>query len=480
MAKKLRLLALIPLAYLLINAYLVIQVYRFGQQYYQLLINHNQNQEIVQETAKKIDKNYQKISKIIKKIILKDWATDLDLIVHSLVQQDHHVLLLLQNSDELRATGGFLGSYSRLDIKQGYIELDRIHDIYEVAGQQRYFPTTSNAYSLYLGEHPGLALQDANWHPDLANSAQDILEIWQDINNSSPYINETDFDHVIFINSQLIEEVLAAIGPLALSDYAMTINADNFTELARAGRSDFFAGSTEKADFLDHFKNTLINQLSQLSLDQQLELAKLILDNARRKNIQFYSSDPKLEAVWQEHSWAGQMKVGPSNSFYFYSVESNVGINKANRLVDRSLTFYQTDGHIDQIRLSFDNYNQVPGQLNDNPNLQVADHLAYINYQRLYFAPQVKVEAVIDSQGKKLDFSTQPFFDHQGEEFLELSFLINLPEQSHQDIDVMINSEQIGQQLYIQKQSGIDQFTVKLINNDQEQKRWTISSDQLQ
>ena len=57
MAKKLRLLLLIPLAYLLINAYLLIQVYLSGQQYYQLLMNHSQNQEIIQETAKKIDKN---------------------------------------------------------------------------------------------------------------------------------------------------------------------------------------------------------------------------------------------------------------------------------------------------------------------------------------------------------------------------------------------------------------------------------------
>ena len=46
------------------------------------------------------------------------------------------------------------------------------------------------------------------------------------------------------------------------------------------------------------------------------------------------------------------------DSFYFYSVESNVGINKANRLVDREFHFYQNDGQIEQIQIKFTNHNQ--------------------------------------------------------------------------------------------------------------------------
>jgi len=393
--------------------------------------------------------------------------------------------VLLQNSDELRASGGFTGSYLFLEFSHGLFRLNPIQDIYTVAGQQNYFPQSPVGHYEYLSEGKGLFIQDANWWPELEISAQNIIKLWQNIAKDSPYLDENrKIDGIIFINLNFIENLLAWIGPVNLPDYDTPISADNFAQVARSDRLNFFPGSREKANFLNHSKVAIENQLSTLSNQEKLSFLNLILENLKNKNIQLYSQNEELQKVWEKQALAGQLIRKNPNNFYFYSVESNVGINKANALINRKFHFYQNNNQVQQIIIEFINQNQKPTTINTNPELNMANHLAYVNYQRIYFAPEVKIKQIQrqneNGELKNLDFTTQPYFNQLDQEFLELSFLVSVPEQSY--LKVLIDLEQnfTHNNFEIQKQSGIDDIPVCFYLDQELEENWTLTRDRLE
>jgi hypothetical protein len=470
----------------LINLWSIIALQKNVKTYLRLNLSKSENEQLIKNSAKKIVKNYKKINKNLKKIFLNDFSEDLSKILpHFLNDKNLSYLVILQNSDELRATGGFMGSYFFLEFSHGMLNLTPIQDIYDIAGQQQNFPTSPRGHAEYLSEGKGLFVQDANWWPDSADSAEKILQLWQEIAKQSPYLDQNrEIAGIIFINLNFIEKLLTQIGPIQLADYDKAIDAQNFAQLARADRLDFFPGSSEKANFLDHSKVAIENQLSQLSFQEYLALGQMVLDNLENKNIQLYSQDSELQKIWQKHHFAGQLRRNNPNNFYFYSIETNVGINKANRLLEREFHFYQHNEQMKQIQIKFTNNNQKPTVINNNPDLKIANHLSYINYQRLYLDPEIKIKQIqtVDEKGKteQLDFSTQAYFNRESQEFLELSFLTIVAEQKLLDIIIDLESDKSFQGLEIQKQSGVEKVPVYLYQNQDLVDNWTLTRDQLE
>lgn len=479
MAKKISWLILfLIIFFIVLNVFYTSQFLKASQNYLSLSENND-------HYAEKIIKNYQKINQIIKKIIFKPYDQDLKLIFQHFLANDQHYLVLLQNSDELRATGGFMGSYLFLDFNAGNFSLGPIQDIYEIAGQQTNFPTSPPGQAEYLSEGKGLPLQDANWWPDTASSAEEILAIWQEIEKNSPYVNdEQTITGLIFLNLDFFEAILEFLGPISLHDYTENITADNFALLARANRLDFFAGSTEKADFLNQTKIAVLEKIKKLSWREKIELLKIIENNLKHKNLQIYSQDEAMEKIWQKQGLAGQLIRHQKDAFYFFSVESNVGINKANHLVERHFEFWQDDQGIKEIQINFSNNNQAPQIINSNPDLKMANHLSYINYQRFYFSPNVTIEAVQklkeDQSWETLTWQTQTVFNHQGQEFLELATLFTIPEQSEAHYRILLNKPNKTLGLELQKQAGIKAIPITLHSSNTEKQSWTLSSDQLE
>ncbi len=487
MAKKISYILLtIILLLLLSNIWFIYVLQKNVKTYINLNLSSSSDEQLMEKTVKKITKNYKNINKNIKKIVFKDFSEDLPIILtHFLNEKNNNYLIVLQNSNELRATGGFMGSYFFLEFSRGMWNIGNIQDIYTIAGQQTNFPTSPPGHYEYLSEGKGLLIQDANWWPDVATSATAMLKLRQEIAQTSPYIDQNyQIAGVIFVNLDFIENLLAQIGPIQLSDYDQAISAENFAEMARASRADFFAGSKEKANFLNHSKVAITNKLTQLSSQEQWQLLKLINDNLINKNVQIFSQNQEIQAIWQKHNFAGQLQKKNPQSFYFFSVESNVGINKANRLIDREFHFYRQDQEIKQIMIKFLNHNQVPKSINDNPDLKTADHLTYVNYQRLYFSPEVKIKQIqtIDAQQEKnnLEFTSQPYFNQSGQEFLEVSFLLAVPEQEQLQVVIDLENASAHQDLEIQKQSGIKQIAIFLYQNQELISNWTLTSDQLE
>jgi len=422
----------------------------------QILNNETSDPELANKIIKHLEKINQKLNKIdIKELNeIKLITNDSLIIIKKFLQEDQKYLVILQNSDELRATGGFFGSFFILETKNGQVAPLEIQDVYVPDGQFTGFIQAPPGLDEYLSSGKGLRLPDANWWPNLADSAEQIL-----------YFFETNqkvkYQGVIAINLGVVEELLTLTGAIYLPDYNTTVDNHNFAQIARADRNEFFPGSQEKANFLNHFFKIFRLQLTQSLTKNPKASLNLIQKLFQEKDIQIYSRDTNITSILERHKLTGQM-FNPQELYYFL-VESNVGINKANRLVDRQVQM-KIGEEQDRIAITWKNNNAVP----------------YINYQRLYAIPKseiidLKVNGI---SNKKIDQRT--FLTKEGQQFVEFGFLVSVLAQGETQVEIELKnplSLTSKKKLFIQKQSGLP-ATHYTISYQEQIQNFELTSDQ--
>jgi len=415
----------------------------------------------------KINKNLEKINQKVKKIkfIAPQLATnsqEITDLANEFLKEDVNYLVILQNSDELRATGGFMGSYSNYSIKNGKMENFEIRDIYDPDGLYHGYKEAPAGMSEYLSSGNGMRLTDANWYPELSKSAKNIISFFEEIETKK-------YDGVIFVNLDLIENILEATGEIYLADYQASINKDNFSELARSGRQDFFPGSNEKTNFLNSSLTAIKFKLTNLAKENPQKIAALLKNAILEKNIQAYSQNEEIENIFKKYQLAGQL-ANPEKQRYFYLVESNVGINKANRLVNRKMEIKIEDQDFQRqttIKIIYQNKNNKNQEFPDNPFLEEAKHMSYINYQRFLTNPGNQVESIkINGQiVEPEDYQISFIKNDANQDFKEIALLVTIPEEEEKTVKIQLtetNNFQNQKNILIQKQSGIEEIPLKI------------------
>ncbi|MFZ5982031.1 MAG: DUF4012 domain-containing protein, partial [Patescibacteria group bacterium] len=123
-------------------------------------------------------------------------------------------LFLFQNNNEMRPTGGFIGTYALLDIFDGRIKRLKVDGIFNPDGQLREkvvppapIQKISAAWSLH----------DSNWWPDFPTSAEKASWFWE--KTGGPTV-----DGVIAMTPEVIKKLLEITGPIELPEYGKWIS----------------------------------------------------------------------------------------------------------------------------------------------------------------------------------------------------------------------------------------------------------------
>lgn len=353
-------------------------------------------------------------------------------------------VIIFQNQDELRATGGFMGSYGVLELSNRGLSDLEIQDIYEPDGQFRGFVEPPPGVAQYLSGGNGLRLPDANWYPDFPTSAKTILSYFS-------YGAESDLDGVIAINANLIESILQITGDIYLPDFQTNVSAENFSQLARADRDSFFPGSKQKQSFLSAFFVQLKIRLSELTREEQLRIATAVAEKIDQGEIQFYSNTTATQHFFTSQNWSGALSAGKATDMIAL-IESNVGINKANAGIERQVTI-TVDDYRTTVTVTFTNTQSEP--------------LHYVNYQRLLTLPSARVERIAKN-GQPLENWTESLVTTaDGEEFTQTGFLVEVPALSTTQIHIELTTQpQLAPQsrsLQLVRQSGLPTtpYTIK-------------------
>lgn len=357
-------------------------------------------------------------------------------------------LFLFQNNNELRATGGFIGSLAVLTVENDALVSFVVNDVYNPDG----LLTVKLPAPTFLQEHLSISdigIRDANYSPSFSDSAQRIIFLYKNATHES-------LDGVFALNLSVLEDVLRATGPIYVPSYQENIDASNvFSKAEIHSEVGFKPGSSQKLDFLSNLAQGLIGViLKENKFDTSL-LAYSFIKGLNQKDILLYFNEPKVETDLSNSFWLGQMRQ--NNGDYLWLIDSNVGANKSNYWVTRS----------EEYTLDVDRDGNLSANLgvtwkHTGPSKTWPDG-EYDNYFRVYVPLGSKLTKITGADGEietlvendKTVFTAFVKVDINSEKTINISYVLP-PEIGFHD-----NSQY---SLLLQKQSGLkdELFSFKL------------------
>lgn len=249
--------------------------------------------------------------------------------------ESRNYLLLFQNDEELRPTGGFIGSVGDLTIKKARVESLAIQDVYELDGQLKNHVEPPFIVRRYLQPH--LYLRDSNFFLNYQETASTSAFIYNLESGKRP-------DGVIAIDLRVLKEILKLSGPIKLPNYNIVVTQDNVSSfIQNTIKDNFFPGSTQKKDVL----NSLFNQLVlKLASDSKfyISLLQKLPDLLEQKDILVSYSNNSVQKIFSANNYGGEFSYKPSTdakkiSDFLYINEANIGVNKVNADVSRKVSY---------------------------------------------------------------------------------------------------------------------------------------------
>ncbi|MFA5184721.1 MAG: DUF4012 domain-containing protein [Patescibacteria group bacterium] len=265
-------------------------------------------------------------------------------------QQESRFLLIFQNNDELRASGGFIGVYGLLTSKNGQIISLTSDDSYHldapasVSDNWRLEPPA--AIKKYLKVEKWY-LRDANWSPDWPTSARQIEKIFQGESRAIGQPAEA-FTGLVAITPDFVSDLIRLVGPITVK--GTTYNADNFQPLLQynveIAYKDQDIASWDRKEIINELIAELKNRLFSLSASGWTELFKILDRNIAKKNIQLYFPDAVWENLARDLGASGE--VTKTENDYLLTVDSNLGAFKSDAVVKKKL-YYDVREEADQL-----------------------------------------------------------------------------------------------------------------------------------
>jgi len=247
-------------------------------------------------------------------------------------------LIMAQNEDELRPTGGFLTGAGVVTVENGRITGLSFRDSSNVdnIGAKPYdFPPQP------LYDFMGLEIfvfRDANFWADFPTSARKAMDLY------AYGLDQPPLDGAIAIDQEFLRLLVEATGPVPIPDSDQTINADNLLRTLREAR-DIQEGQEvsewvlNRKAFLGGFALAIQAKVeSDFGSIDPVKLARNMATAAEQRHLSMYVRDPATAEALAATGWDGRLPVAPPGDFLM-AVDTNVGYNKVNLLVERTLTY---------------------------------------------------------------------------------------------------------------------------------------------
>lgn len=255
-------------------------------------------------------------------------------------------LILSQNSDELRPSGGYISTFGWMTVRSG-----------RVTGYN-YSPTTATspnpprenaARQITLPDwwirygRPIYAAWDGSWYVDFPSTADMAMWYYNEGNNP-----QSPVDGVIAIDINGFEKILRALGSVVVPGYDSVVTPENFRQMVYAIRESG-DGDRPHKQFLSALYQQIFTRWQDAAADPQVSTRLLgeLLEAIQQKHIMFYFADAQLNEAVNLLGWSGAQLPGRRND-YLLAADANLG-NKSNYSIFRQL-FYdvdiQTDGSL--------------------------------------------------------------------------------------------------------------------------------------
>ncbi|MBK8020078.1 MAG: DUF4012 domain-containing protein [Chloroflexi bacterium] len=243
-------------------------------------------------------------------------------------------LILLNNSDELRATGGYTTALLALEVENGVLRW-RLFNSYDVDDPELlyYHPQPPEPMRRYMALSRWL-FRDANWSPDYPTAARQTIQLYQ-IDQRGAAVSG-----IITVNLTALETLTRFLPPVVINGETLTPeNSLNRVRTAwNADAAQFNSDVAGRKDFLLESAAELASAIGA-ALDP-LDAARLGLAleaMLARGDLLLYAADEGIQARFADLGWDGALD--PFEGDTLMIVDTNLGYNKVSPSVERSARY---------------------------------------------------------------------------------------------------------------------------------------------
>lgn len=248
-------------------------------------------------------------------------------------------LFLFQNNTEMRATGGFIGSYGLMDISNGHVKKFFIDGIFNPDGQLKdriVPPQPIQKISVNWSMH------DSNWFADFPSSAKKAIYFYERTGGPTA-------DGVITLTPTVLQKFLKITGPIEMPDYDVTLDSENFVELTQYEvEVDYDKEENEPKKILSDLAPMVMEKLLQKKdLESISKTMDALLEGLEEKHILLYSQNDELQKIISKQGWSGEILSAAND--YVSVINSNINGYKTDAVIEEKISHnaeIQKDGSI--------------------------------------------------------------------------------------------------------------------------------------
>lgn len=365
-------------------------------------------------------------------------------------------LVLLQNNTEVRATGGFIGTYGILKMKDGEITMIKTDNVYNLDDHAprtlkvrpprpilEYFPPKERWWYL----------RDSNWSPDFADAAQAAAWFYEKEGGRE------NLDGVIALTPDVIASFLTLVGPVDVAGLRFT--SENFVDelqfQVEKGYNRRGIPERERKEIVGEVLRHILDRMYGIRTDQFKSFLNLVERQLNEKHILLYFKNPSLQDLARSSHWSGEIRDVPGD--YLLVVDSNMISAKTDPVIKKKIRYsvqQSAQGRlVSRVELSYQNNGRNSWKTTD-----------YKDYVRVY-APEgatllsvnggetregvLKKDGAIDSTSEhgKVSFGVFVKVPIGKTKTIEMEY--ELPQKISDQVDRGLYS------FYLQKQSGLSQ-----------------------
>jgi hypothetical protein len=241
-------------------------------------------------------------------------------------------LLLAQNEDELRPTGGFITAAGVILVQDGNI----VNPVFKNSGYledwSKPYPSAPWPLFHYMNS-PVLIFRDTTWFTNYPTTALYAEQLYS-------YVSAHSVDGVVAFNQQFLVKLLRATGPITVPGESTPISAGNAIEYMRAAKiptpEELKNPEWETKTFLNDIAGVLLEKIMGGEVGWE-RLSETILSALSERDLLIQVDNPVLAGYLVRQGWDGAVRPGDAD--FLMVADTNIGFNKTSALVETRLDY---------------------------------------------------------------------------------------------------------------------------------------------
>jgi len=242
-------------------------------------------------------------------------------------------LILMQNEDELRPTGGYLTAAGSAVVKDGKLISINIETSELVDDLAKPYPSPPWQFREFMNIEM-LLFRDSNWFTDFPTTVS-----WAEYFYS--YTRASSADGVIAIDMQVIMRLLETLGPVRVDNVNFPITHENVMDYLRSAEESppqGIQGKWDRKQFIGRLAQPLLEKILQARGQTWTKLVPVLMELMDERHILVQFDDEEATRLFERRSWDGAVRI-LNSSDYLMMVDTNMGYNKSNAVMETTLEY---------------------------------------------------------------------------------------------------------------------------------------------